>query len=405
MWCIQSVTLNSQPSDSIWVSDGKPISTVRGPAGASFRLIVAGIGFLDITDIGHVSGGPHYWALDINGSTYWYDGQGSLQINVQSDQSFTVVGDGNSFGGAVKPLPGIDESSIAVIGEMEANGYIPYRGIPDGGKSKQELIDLGLQYFPYSAFSYQLALTVYDWTTADFFRMDLFNLYCYSLVQGKPLASAQIASAIWTANWPPYVPSNADFMNSFMMTPADSLEDVTKQLALVEGDLRAFVSALAEVTQAAKYSLPRTSVLANPQLFSGQVAISNLGESAFPVYFEEYPGNEGPVGIKMELALADALSGFMAPGSELTLKTFLSWTDSLDDAMHYQNGIVLEMNPSGDGQTWGDGITHITQLSDQSNKTEYTASPGAKVRVESYENQVVNGKDVTVIKLTYLGLD
>jgi hypothetical protein len=286
---------------------------------------------------------------------------------------------------------------------MEKTGLIPYRNIPTGGKSAAEIASLGRQYFPFTPYSYEIALAIYDWTTADFFRMDLFHLYRYTQLTKSPLDMAQIANGIWTANWPPYVPSNADFMNSFMMIPAESLSDVSSQLDKVAGSLQVYLDALARLIIAGKYALPRVSQLSQPFLYSGQVAISNLGESAFPIYFQEYPGNAGPVGKVMAMDLDVALDTFMAPSNVVILKTFISFTNSLNDAMHYQNGIVLKLSPPAQLRTWGDGITYITPLSDEANKIEYTFSPGANIQIDSFEKKTVNQKQVTIIDMTFLG--
>lgn len=403
MWKIDSVTFDGRPTKDVYISDGKPISHVRGPAGASFRLVMPDIGFLDLTDLGHVQGGLHYWAIDLNSTTYWYDGEGCLSINISNDHYFMTTSDGNHISGAMKPLPYIDEADINKMSEMETQNLIPYRNDPNGHKSKQQLQALGKQLFPFTKHSYELALSVYDWTTANFFRMDLFHLYRYTSITNTPLDQDQIVSGIWTANWPPYVPSDPDFMNSFMMKPAKSRVDVSKQLSMVAPTLTGYLDALAKITVAAKYSFARVSTLSKPKLYSGQVAISNLGESAFPIYFLEYPGNEGPVGTPMQMALEDALKTFMAPGNTLTLKSFLSFTDSLQDAMHYQNGIVLELSPPPSENTWGGGITYITPLSDESDKIEYTLSPGTQIQINGYEKKVINKKEVTIIYITFTG--
>lgn len=273
MWKIDSVTFDGQPTKNVYISDGKPVTHVRGPAGASFRLIMPGIGFLDLTDLGHEDGGPHYWAIKLNDTTYWYDGEGRLSINISSNKTFTATGDDNHISGSMKLLPDINESDIGTIKKMESQGLIPYRNDPNDHKSKKELQALGKQYFPFTTHSYELALSVYDWTTADFFRMDLLHLYRYTGILNTPLDMAQIGSGIWTANWPPYIPSNPDFMNSFMMKPASSLADVSKQLSKVAPTLTGYLDALARVTVTAKYPLPRVSTLSKPKLNSGQVAI------------------------------------------------------------------------------------------------------------------------------------
>ena len=102
--------------------------------------------------------------------------------------------------------------------------------------------------------------------------------------------------------------------------------------------------------------------------------------------------------------LDDALSSFMAPGNIVTLKSFISFTDNLEDAMHYQNGIVLKLSPPPSANTWGEGITYTTYLSDESDKIEYPFSPGAQLQINSFEKQVINDKEVTSIDITFLGV-
>jgi hypothetical protein len=115
MWTIQSATVNGAPSNAVFMSDGKPISTERGPAGVSIRMIADGIGFLDFTDLGHQEGGPHYWALDLNGQTYWYDGLGTPAINGSGDAHFAATGDGNQITGSMKALPQISDVDIGLV--------------------------------------------------------------------------------------------------------------------------------------------------------------------------------------------------------------------------------------------------------------------------------------------------
>ena len=88
------------------------------------------------------------------------------------------------------------------------------------------------QYFPYTASSFQLAMCLYDWTTASFTRMVLMKIFQYTDIGTAPypLDLDSIADAIWESNWGTYTPQNADYMHSFMMTPASSLADVQAQL-------------------------------------------------------------------------------------------------------------------------------------------------------------------------------
>ena len=399
MWSINSVTNNTSPLENIAFSDDQPINAVRGPEGASFRLIVNGFGFLDFTDTGHQPGGPHYWQLVINENIYWYDGQGAINLTINSDGSYAVIGDGNNFSGDLIPLPTVSIEDINSFNWMMNNSYIPYQNIPgEPGKTIEEIRKLGLQYFPYSANSFELAMSLYDWTTADFTRIDFMRFFTYTGVKNNPLDMESIANGIWKANWPPYTPKNRDYMNSFMMVPANSLQDVQNQLKEKSSIL--YVNNISEsnVINAALQSMPKKSCISIPKLYSGQVAISNLGSEHFATYFLELPANSDPSLPPLQMPLEDALDSFILEGTAITLKSFMSFTDSFHNAQHYSNGIVIIVSPPNGAVTWERGI-YITPLSDGPDKTEYLFQPNTKFKVLDVKKVVVNDKNLVELYL------
>ncbi len=403
MWRISQVINLTQPTQLVNMTDGLPINSRRGGAGNCFRLVVSEKGFLDIVDTGGHSGGPHYWQLKLNGLTYWYDGDGSITLTINNDGSFNARGDDNNISGQLLPLPQISDTDIALFQEMINKKIVPYQNIPDApGKTEEEITNLGLQLFPYSENSFELAMSIYDWTTADFARMVFFKIFVYSSITENPLDLASIANAIWTSSWPPYVPQNEDYMNSFMMTPAQSLEEVTNQLNEVAPQLYQYNQAENNILTAAFLSMPRTSTLAKPQLYSGQVDISNLGTEHFATEFLEFSGNAGPVGNPLQMPLEQAFSTFIQVGKIITTKMVWSFTDSIEDAMHYQNGILLIVNPPEGAVSWN-FANYITPLSDDPNKTEYTFPPNTKFLIQNIEqkpiqqgNQQVNVWEITL---------
>ncbi|EEB91868.1 hypothetical protein MPER_09706 [Moniliophthora perniciosa FA553] len=190
---------------------------------------------------------------------------------------------------------------------MISRKYVPYQHIPDEpGKTDEEIKALGKRLFPWSPHSYELAMTIYDWTTASFTRMVLLEVFRYTSVAQKPLDCSSVASMIFASNWGTYTPSNSDYMNSFMMQPASSKEDVERQLVHVSSDLQRFSDVENRLLVAAVQSLPRTCILAKPYLFSGQVDIYQMGMGRFGVEMLEYPRNEGPVGPALGIDLAGA---------------------------------------------------------------------------------------------------
>ncbi|HXI24235.1 MAG TPA: hypothetical protein VNG71_10275, partial [Pyrinomonadaceae bacterium] len=210
MWAIASlINPYGQP---VSMSDGQPISAVRGPAGASFRMIANGLGFLDFTDTGQQTGGPHSWQVVINGQIYWYDGQGAMTVTLNADSTFLVTGDGNNISGSLSPLPMVFDGDAGLLDLMMNLKLVPYQNIPDGpGKTDAEIRALGLQYFPFTPYSYELAMSVYDWTTASFARFVFFKVFAYTDLQEQPLDLASIANAIWSSDYPPYEPSNVNY--------------------------------------------------------------------------------------------------------------------------------------------------------------------------------------------------
>jgi hypothetical protein len=404
MWKISHVINKTEPRQAINMSDGLPIDARRGGVGNSFRMIVSGKGFLDITDMGHQPAGPHYWQLIINGAIYWYDGDGTISLTINNDGSFSAEGDGNHIRGNLLPLPGVSEEDSVLLDQMMAEKIVPYQNIPDDpGKTTEELEKLGKQFFPYTPYNFQLAMSVYDWTTPDFARFDFFRIFIYTGVEGCPLDKPSIANAIWTSSWPPFTPKNKDYMNSFMMTPASSLEDVSNQLDKVADKLYRFNEAELRLFKAAVTSMPRTSILAVPQLFSGQVAISNLGTQHFAPEFLQFPGNKGPLTRPLEMPLHDALDTFIQKGKTITTKAVMSFTNSQEDAMHYQNGILIVLNPPPDAVVW-EHSAYITPLSDGPEKTEYTFPPGTSLLVKDTRYQTVQSKTMLVLTLELSGL-
>ena len=403
MWAINNVVNNTTPQQNIAFSDGNPIGTVRGPEGASFRLIVNGFGYLDFTDVGHQPGGPHYWQIVIGTGIYWYDGQGAIDLTINNDGSYGIVGDGNNLTGSLTTFPSVSGQDFATFNQMMAENYIPYQNIPDEpGKTTAQLTALGLQYFPFSPDSFAMAMSVYDWTTADFTRIDFMKLFAYTRVAGAPLDMNSIANSIWSADWPPYTPQNKDYMNSFMMVPADSLDNVKQQLQEKAPALASGVAAESSIINAALSSMPRTTTHSRPALYSGQVAIANLDTVHFATYFEELPANSNPSLPPLEMPLNDALAGFLAAGNTVTLKTYMAFTNSQPDAMHYSNGIVLIVTPP-DGDIVWNTATYITPLSDGPDKIEYLFEVGTKFKVQDIKQITYSGKPLTEIYLQVVG--
>jgi len=186
-------------------------------------------------------------------------------------------------------------------------------------------------------------------------------------------------------------------MNSFMMQPAESLDNVKEQLDAVSKDLQTFSNVQNRLLATAVYSMPRTSVLSKGRLFSGQVDIYQLTMNRFGTEFLECPLNAGPVTDSMTIDFNTVITTYAAPGQTITTKMVWSFTDNVQDAIHYSNGILLVANLHG-GSYW-EQATYITPLSDDPNKTEYIFPPRSRFLVLSVEKVMVDQTPIVVINL------
>jgi hypothetical protein len=303
--------------------------------------------------------------------------------------------------GKFKPFPDICPRDVAFIDDMIAQKYIPYQNIPESlGKTVEEIRRLGKRHFPFSPYSFQLAMCVYDWTTASFTRMIFLKIFEYTGIGQPPFPIDQhsIARAIWTSNWGKYTPQNRDFMNSFMMKPAWSLLDVELQLTGVASKLQHFSDVQNRLLSAAMQSLPRTSTVSHRKLFSGQIDIRQLGLDVFGVEFLECPSNKGPVGKPLRDDFEKAISTYISKGKIITTKMVWSFTDRIRDAVDYSNGILLVVEAPADSWVW-ERVVYITPLSHSPDKNEYIFMRGTEFEVQSVNKTTLEQKPMVVITL------
>ena len=285
---------------------------------------------------------------------------------------------------------------------MMANNLVPYAKTRDlSTKQADKIRALGKKFFPFSPHSFQLAMSVHDWTTASFSRLVLLKMFQYTGYTGQdpaPIDQHSIAKAIWTSSWDTYTAQDPDFMASFLMTPAWSLLEVEQQLSKVRTRLQRFAEIENRVLSAAMQSLPRTSIGSKPQLFSGQLDMSQLGTEDFGISLKEAPANKGPISKPLQDNLQRALSTYIAEGKTITTKNVWSFTDNVESAVSYTNGILLIADFPEPSSVW-DTFSYITPLSLEPGKIEYTVSPGSQFIVGPVGNATVMGKKLVIITL------
>ncbi|KAL9610825.1 MAG: hypothetical protein Q9167_004494 [Letrouitia subvulpina] len=410
----------------LWFSDGEPINSTRGISHTSSRLIVDTQGFLDMTELSLLK----FTALDVNGlllvlhippfntSISQSSHLAELFLTIKEDNEFvlkltqsTTVKQGTSNGnwtrptttvtGKLKPFPNISAIDAAFFKSMINAKYVPYQSLPDvPGKTTGEIKALGQRLFPFTPYNFELAMSVYDWTTPSFVRLVYLKIFQYTSIEHDPfpLDLHSIAQKIYATNWSIYNPHDPDFMNSFMMSPASSLQGVRAQLTVVAPNLHKFSDVQNRLLSAAMQAMPRVSSLTHAQLFSGQLDIHELNLDNFGIEFFECPLNTGPVGKTLIQDLSIALASYISVGKTVTTKMVWSFTDTMTDALKYSNGIVLVVKHPMDSVVW-DTVSYITPLSDDPTKTEYAFPPGSQFKILHIDTITHQGKQVVVIKL------
>ncbi|KAL3451392.1 hypothetical protein BJX65DRAFT_293408 [Aspergillus insuetus] len=455
MWTITTV----DSEFTIWCSDGESILDVsRGGPGESSRLIVDGKGFLDITENNVQAPNPDSefilvdgdlnmtqvqipsfpCTIDANGMKLYQSSRRDvadlsvpLHLAITPDEAtFTlstirevstsrsrISADSSAVTGKLKPLPHISAADAACFNTMIFSNLVPYAcdesDVP--GKSHDEIRTLGLRLFPFSPYSFQLAMAIYDWTTASFARMVYVDMFRYSdlLIPGRVggellttcIDHEGLTNAIWTSKWGPFTAQDAQFMASLLMEPAWSRLEVELQLLDVCDDLVRAVEVEGRLLAAAMRSLPRTSTLARPRLFSGQLDMAHLDIQSFGIEFVECPANQGPVCRPLRDTLNTALATYLAVGRTITTKVTWSFTDTVERALHYSNGIILLLDSFDDDESpcvW-DSVSYVTPLSNDPKKIEYTAPPGSQFRVLSSEEATYSDRQILVLTLQPIG--
>jgi len=99
---------------NVTVVNNSPSTVINGSAANAYTegycavIAVVGVGSIYLLDVGHVGGGPHYWAVRVTtGTTYnqlwWYDGGGACTVTINADNSFTLTGQGQTLSAPIGP--------------------------------------------------------------------------------------------------------------------------------------------------------------------------------------------------------------------------------------------------------------------------------------------------------------
>ncbi|HAV13042.1 MAG TPA: hypothetical protein DCX06_06065 [Opitutae bacterium] len=402
MWTITS--FNVADAIQLYACDGKAVLNAgRSEDDGICRIVFSPIGYIDFSSQAKEEGGLTYFILTVNGQQINYTSDLSVTISI-SGSNFTVTGPEGPLTGAFTPFPELTGTTINNFQQMIDTKIVPYQDPPSGTpKSTAELQALAAKYFPENGNGYYLAMALYDWTSSSFIRQDLFNQLQYTGVVGKPLDLVTISRVIWGCNYPGYSVKDANFMNQFMMTPANSLEDVYTQLQGVQAELKPLAESEMAVYSNAVVNLAPPSVEEYPYLYRGAMSMSggyNTGDFS-PSMFE-FEGNNGPTFMPLYQAFSEALEGIFKPGSIITTKGPWSFSNDLAGAKVWQNGILITLRPPVGAKVWP-GCANITEFSLNPGTFEIDMAPPTRYRIEGYEWTTIKDKPVCHITMTLLG--
>ncbi len=415
MWQIQSLTSKNTRLNQSYFILGNPIKTQFGN-GAMARLMFNPIGFVDIREVGI---GDGLRTLSINGSTTPpYAGTATIEFIVQADDTFTANIHASwkdheikvTFNDAITPLHGISSSDYDNFQAMLAKGLIPYKNVPLPGqpKSGREIFSLAVKYFPLEKYREAMAYSIYDWTTSNFFRFLLFSEMAYTGLTNAPLDVASIQKMIWEHYFPPnYCAENKDFMGMFGLGAAQSQADVTREFTQAVADqLKPLVASEFNILKYAVLNLPRISTTTYPKLYRGAMPLNTRDgfttSNRFGASMMEFSGNSGPLGQPLEMSLQDAKDKLFADGNYFVPKACWSFTDDYNDAVNYQNGIIITVSPPPGYDHWPSGGL-IQPFSVNPHAVEFNFPMRTRYKVTRSSWEIVNGQKLLSIEATLLG--
>lgn len=401
MWNITQLQLTPTSPKQVFACDGWPILNQDRDSGSGLcRILVGTWGYLDIV----ASNDSSTSTLTFNGQAYNYTGTASLSLSINESGDFTVEIESSQVSGVITPLPALAGPISDAFQEMLKLKMVPYQNPPSGTpKTPTEIQALADQYFPGDPFGFNKAMALYDWTSASFIRQDLFHQLRYTGLPGQPLDLNTMARVIWGCDYPGYTAKDANFMHAFLMQPATSEQDVYNQLRGTYQQVSPLAAAEMEIQEQAILSLEPVSVSDYPQLYRGAMPMTGgYNTSDFSPSMFEYPGNWGPEDEPLIQSLQDALNGTLEPGRIITTKGPWSFSNDLDGAKVWQNGILITCNPPA-GATFWPGSADITAFSLNPGTFEINMPPPSRYRIDSYEWITIQGQPVCSFTMTHLG--
>lgn len=248
------------------------------------------------------------------------------------------------------------------------------------------LQEIATEYFTGSSDqTFLIATSLYDWTTANFFRTKLVLNYRYDdgcMDQNAQLDIDTISDIIAGANWGRYKPTNKWFMNSFLLEPVEnnlpkieSVENIRLQLHAAK-NLNYMVFAESRVFDYALKQLPKTPV-DTVQILSRGAYVYGLELNEVAMFKPENVGN------KIWYHASEIRDTVLYSGAIVTTRTPWSFIDNSVDAQKYSQGVIIHAHIADHCKYWG--CMYITPFSNNITKTEWVCPINSTFLVNSVD--------------------
>lgn len=245
--------------------------------------------------------------------------------------------------------------------------------------------DLARKYFSkFSKYSFFLALSLHDWTTANFFRKKIFSQYKYSYDPNFSYTAEHdinsIANIFYNSNWFSFTPYNHNFASSFLIKPIS--RNMTKEEGIenIKLQISQNITKLSQIV-ASESRLLELAIRGLPKLKKDEVKMIARGACSYSLEIEEALDYTN-LNSSLHYAIREGGNSFLAKGKIITSRTVWSFSNSIEDANKYSQGTIITSLLHPNCSEWD--CAYLSPFSSNNSKVEYVSPPGAKWMVENF---------------------
>ena len=253
---------------------------------------------------------------------------------------------------------------------------------PDA-KSHSELDNIGSSYFSGYSFANLMALSIYDWTTANFFRQKLLLNYRYDFDKPSEFAEIDhktISMIISKSNWYTYHPSNEWFMKSFGLEAVTNYTDNNNLINKI------YNQSLGELKHTSKYVFAESRMLDFalrhlPKIEADELPLLSRGAYPYGLEINEFNKFSQKDNSSIWYHINEFKETTLSNEQIITTRTPWSFVDNKADATKYSQGVIINVDLSPTCEYWG--CYYITPFSNNNTKTEYVCPQNSQFLINN----------------------